>query len=134
MEGTTHKWDAAYPETDWTNAINAVNNGTIGTTYANPFHACDAFPYGVDEGGTTHYYVYDIYAGTSGYNANGGSLQGSNGHSFYGNVFGGGCGALVDTTNNQNPKANLLGIVGKTYVEISQATGVTTPPVITASV
>ncbi len=81
-----NNWDPAYTDAQWADAIDAVNAGTIGTTYSNPFHECDAFPY------QAPYAVYDIYAGTTGYDAQGGSTQGSNGHSFFGNVFGGGSG------------------------------------------
>ena len=37
-------------------------------------------------------YPYDQYAGTTGYNAEGGATTATDGHTFYGNVFGGGSG------------------------------------------
>ena len=87
----TGTWDLVYDDTKWTNAINAVQSGnaTAINAAAGQFHECDAWPYG---DGNDHYYVYDINAGASGYNSHGGALQGSNGQTFFGNVFGGGSG------------------------------------------
>ena len=47
---------------------------------------CASWPY-TDNGAT-----YDMYAGTPNYNSEGGSKEATNGHTFYGNVFGGGSG------------------------------------------
>ena len=87
----TGTWDTVYNETKWTNAINAVRSGNASdiNAAAAQFHECDAWPYG---DGNDHYYVYDIYAGTSGYDSHGGALQGSTGQTFFGCVFGGGSG------------------------------------------
>ena len=87
----TGTWDPVYDDTKWTAAINAVQSGnaTAINAAAGQFHECDTWPYGDGNG---HYYVYDINAGASGYNSYGGALQGSNGQTFFGNVFGGGSG------------------------------------------
>ena len=96
--GATNPWDEPYSEPLWTQAIAAINGGNPTTinNIAAQFHECDAFPYGIDhdEDPSTpdEYYVYDIFADETGYNSQGGSKQGSNGHSFFGNVFGGGSG------------------------------------------
>ena len=87
----TGTWDPVYDDPKWTAAINAVRSGnaTAINAAAGQFHECDAWPYG---DGNDHYYVYDIYAGTSGYDSHGGALQGSTGQTFFGCVFGGGSG------------------------------------------
>ena len=87
----TGNWDAVYVDTKWTAAINAVRSGNASeiNAAAGEFHECDAWPYG---DGNDHYYVYDIYAGASGYDSHGGALQGSTGQTFFGCVFGGGSG------------------------------------------
>ena len=87
----TGTWHPVYDDTKWTAAINAVRSGnaTAINAAAGQFHECDTWPYGDGNG---HYYVYDINAGASGYNSYGGALQGSNGQTFFGNVFGGGSG------------------------------------------
>lgn len=87
MDGTTHKWDGVYTDAQWDAAIEAVQNGTLNAAIANQFHNCDHWPYN-----RRNYTIYDIYAGTSGYDSQGGSTDASNGHSFFGNVFGGGSG------------------------------------------
>ena len=81
----THHYDGIYSEAQWTAAKTAVQNSTVYTTYVNnPFHECDHWPY------RSPYAVYDIYANN--YTSNGGSTTATNGHSFFGNVFGGGSG------------------------------------------
>ncbi len=89
--GNTHHFDPIYEEDTWTTAITAINNGSIETALGTSgslngiFHECDAWEYS-----TNH--LYDIFADEPGYNSQGGALVGTNGHSFFGNVFGGGSG------------------------------------------
>ncbi len=89
--GTTHHFDPIYEEDKWTTAITAINNGTIETALGTSgslhdvFHECDAWEYSNNQ-------LYDIFADETGYNSQGGALVGTNGHSFFGNVFGGGSG------------------------------------------
>ena len=87
-EGDTHRWDGLYDEADWTAAINKIKAGTFADADAAGFHECDAWPFGDED----HRFVYDYYAGTPGYDSQTGASPGSNGHSFFGNVFGGGSG------------------------------------------
>ena len=121
----THHWDAAYSEEQWTAAKNAVVNGTMGSYISsNPFHECDHFPFGVipTGGDKPEYNVYDIYAGEEDYNPEGASEVASNGHSFYGNVFGGGSGyyPFWDATNKKSVWRRTAGRVnGNTLVEIT---------------
>ena len=121
----THHWDAAYSEEQWAAAKNAVVNGTMGSYISsNPFHECDHFPFGVipTGGDKPEYNVYDIYAGEEDYNPEGASEVASNGHSFYGNVFGGGSGyyPFWDATNKKSVWRRTAGRVnGNTLVEIT---------------
>ena len=89
-------FDGLYTDEQWAGAITAVNNATIGTTYDNPFHECDAWPYGDANG---NHFVYDVFADPEenpDYTAialtQGASINASDGHSFFGNLFGGGSG------------------------------------------
>ena len=81
-------WDPAYTETQWTTAINKIKAGTFADADASGFHECDAWPFGTE--GNRH--VYDYFHGTAGYDSKGGGKPGSDGHSYYGHVFGGGSG------------------------------------------
>lgn len=123
-----NKWDAAYTKEQWAAAKNAVTRGTMGS-YANPFHECDHFPYGVDEGGKMVYKVYDIFAGKEGYNPAEADTIASNGHSFYGNVFGGGSGyyPFWDNVNKKSVWRRTAGRVnGNTLVEITDSAHILT--------
>lgn len=123
-----NKWDAAYTKEQWAAAKNAVTRGTMGS-YANPFHECDHFPYGVDEGGKMVYKVYDIFAGKEGYNPAEADTIASNGHSFYGNVFGGGSGyyPFWDDVNKKSVWRRTAGRVnGNTLVEITDSAHILT--------
>ena len=87
----------AYDEEDWNKAIQAVKDGSIGTALAedgdlhNKFYACDAWDYG-DNHTPQQYNVYDIFYGEAGYTPLHTALEGTNGQTFFGNVFGGGSG------------------------------------------
>ena len=87
LEGSTHHWDLPYHDTLWTNATTYVRDKNTAqiNRIAGKFRECDAWPYS-----TSNYSVYDIYAND--YESNGGSVNPQNGHSFFGNVFGGGSG------------------------------------------
>ena len=87
MEGSNHYWDGIYTDAQWNEAIDAVQNGTLTATISDQFHNCDHWLYN-----RRNYTIYDIYAGTSGYDSQGGSTDATNGHSFFGNLFGGGSG------------------------------------------
>ena len=127
-DAKNNTWDAAYTKEQWAAAKNAVTRGTMGS-YANPFHECDHFPYGVDEGGKMVYKVYDIFAGKEGYNPAEADTIASNGHSFYGNVFGGGSGyyPFWDATNKKSVWRRTAGRVnGNTLVEVTDSAHILT--------
>jgi len=99
-----------YTDQNWEDAINAVKDGTIATALAeggalhDKFYMCDSWPYGYDHDNdpTTpkKYDVYDIYYDSltdpndpnSHYRPDNTDSMGSNGQSYFGNVFGGGSG------------------------------------------
>ena len=87
LEESTHHWDLPYHDTLWTNATTYVRDKNTAqiNRIAGKFRECDAWPYS-----TSNYSIYDIYAND--YESNGGSVNPQNGHSFFGNVFGGGSG------------------------------------------
>jgi len=75
--------DAAYSDDDFTNAFDETGNVTT------PLSECAHWTY------DTHNSPYDKYAGDEGYTleaAAGGLKTATDGHTFYGNVFGGGSG------------------------------------------
>ena len=114
-EGDTHHWDAPYTDAQWTAAINAIKSGDTGTinTAVAPFHECDAWPFGAE--GNRH--VYDYFHGTTGYDSKGGGKPGSDGHSYYGHVFGGGSGYYPYAAGLWRRTAGRVN--GNTLVEIS---------------
>ena len=121
-DGSGHHWDGLYSESDWTDAINSIKNGTF--TGTDVFHQCDAWPF-KPEG---QRYVYDHYAiypdanGNYYYDAGltqsacGGSHSAGDGHSFYGNVFGGGSGYYPYAPGQWRRSAGR--VCGNTLVEI----------------
>lgn len=124
-EGGTPTWDDAYPESQWTAAIEKIKNGTFTDTDAANFHECDAWPFN-PEGQRyvyDHYAIYPDGAGNYYYDAaltqssNGGSNSAGDGHSFYGNVFGGGSGYYPYAPGEWRRSAGR--VCGDTYVEIT---------------
>ena len=114
----TQEHDGLYTEEQWTTVIEKIKNGTFTDADASNFHECDHWPYG-DENG--NYYTYDIYAEEEGYDSHGGALYATDGHTFYGNVFGGGSGyyPFWDEENTQAVWRRSAGRVwGNTVVDI----------------
>ena len=114
-DGNEDKWDAPYTDAQWTAAINAIKSGVtadINTAIA-PFHQTDAWPFGAE--GNRH--VYDYYHGTAGYDSKGGGNPGSDGHSYYGHIFGGGSGYYPWAAGKWRRTAGRVN--GNTLVEIT---------------
>ena len=107
-------------ESLWTTAINAIRTGDS-TAIANstaPFHECHAWPFG---NANNEYLVYDIFADSTGYNSQGGSLNASDGNTFFGKVYGGGSGyyPFWDSVNRTAVWRRSAGrVIGNTLVEI----------------
>ena len=94
-------FDGAYSEELWQKAMDSVIGGDPVKLngVAAQFHECDHWPYGIDHDNDDDtpdvYYVYDYFADPElypDYDSHGGATLGSSGHSFFGNVFGGGSG------------------------------------------
>ena len=116
---TSQVHDGRYDEEKWTTVIQKIKNGTFTEADANGFHECDHWPYGDADG---NYYTYDIYADKVGYDSHGGALNATDGHTFYGNVFGGGSGyyPFWDEANNKAVWRRSAGRVwGNTVVDIT---------------
>ena len=124
--GDEHHWDDVYAESDWNDAIAAVKSSdlTIISNIAAKFHECDAWPFN-PEGSR---YIYDYFAqyeqdGEYYYDenhtqlSNHGSNQAGNGHSFFGNVFGGGSGYYPYAPGQWRRTAGR--VCGNTYVKIT---------------
>ena len=112
-------WDGIYTDQQWNTAISAINAGNLTATQTAPFHGCDAWPFGDGHG---NYYVYDYYATANGNYPNGNSSGGGcnlgyNGHSFFGNVFGGGSGYYPFKAGVWRYTAGQVN--GNTHVEIT---------------
>lgn len=115
----TGEHDGYYTEGQWNAVIGKIKNGTFTEADASAFHECDHWPYG-DENG--NYYTYDIYADKVGYDSQGGALYATDGHTFYGNVFGGGSGyySFWDEVNTKAVWRRSAGRVwGNTVVDIT---------------
>ena len=69
-----------------------IDPTTTLVTESNALDECDAWPYGKQEEDENKYQPYDIHAGEEGYTNGGLNPKGDDGHTFYGNVFGGGSG------------------------------------------
>ncbi|MBP5527101.1 MAG: chitobiase/beta-hexosaminidase C-terminal domain-containing protein [Bacteroidales bacterium] len=93
-----------YTSTQWTNAINAVKtqNATNINSMAAEMPECHHWPYGRDTiiagNPTKHYLPYDPYARM--YGATDASEKAGDGHTFFGNVFGGGSGYYAYLTDD----------------------------------
>ena len=115
----TGEHDGYYTEGQWNAVIGKIKNGTFTEADASGFHECDHWPYGDADG---NYYTYDIYADSAGYDSHGGALNATDGHTFYGNVFGGGSGyyPFWDKTNTKAVWRRSAGRVwGNTVVDIT---------------
>ena len=88
-----------------------INPATTTITSANTLKACATWDYEADGA------PYDKFAGSTGYDAKGGAVTATDGHTFYGNVFGGGSGLYPYAPGKWHRKAGPVG--GDTRIEIS---------------
>ena len=91
-----------------------INPATTPVTADNALATCAAFPYDVATTGKP----YDPYHGTAGYDSKGGATaaEANDGHTFYGNVFGGGSGFFPYAAGKWLRSAGL--VEGNTRVDI----------------
>ena len=81
------------------------------------FTECPSWNYGQAAIAADKFAPYDKYAGTAGYDSKGGRTVGDDGHTFYGNVFGGGSGKDPYKPGKWHRRAGYVG--GNTEVNIS---------------
>ena len=77
---------------------------------------CASWPYG-QATGDAKYAPWDTYYGTENYDSKGGRKTADDGHTFYGNVFGGGSGVIPYRPGKWHPEAGSVG--GDTEVNIT---------------
>ena len=127
--GTGYDWKnkvgkGLYTPAQWDEAVAAVKaqDASRINTIAAAMPECYHWPFGREENGVTHYLPYDPYA--SQYGATDASENAGDGHTFFGNVFGGGSGYYAYKSGDAAPYTidwyDFQGRVrGNTYVEIS---------------
>ena len=81
------------------------------SNYSSSLPECASWPY------LSPYASHDIYADTDSYDSKGGAVSATSGHTFYGNVFGGGSGYFPYKPGKWHWKAGEVG--GNTLVEIN---------------
>ena len=114
---------AAYEETKWTAAVTAVTSGDASSiaAAAQDMPECNSWTY--DPTSPHNALPYDVHANDASYNAEtmgAASTTGYDGHTFYGNVFGGGSGYFAYTGENVHGWLRSAGLVeGDTHVTIS---------------
>ncbi len=127
--GTGYDWKnkvgkGLYTAAQWDEAVAAVKaqDASRINAIAAAMPECYHWPFGREENGVTHYLPYDPYASL--YGATDASENAGDGHTFFGNVFGGGSGYYAYKSGNAAPYTinwyDFQGRVrGNTYVEIS---------------
>ena len=78
---------------------------------------CASWPYGQATEAADKYAPYDKFAGTTGYDSRGGRTTADDGHTFYGNVFGGGSGYFPYAPGKWHRAAGI--VRGNTNVDIT---------------
>ena len=95
------------------NNDNFIDPSTTPVTTDNALATCATWTY--DK--TTTGNPYDKYAGTAGYDAKGGATTATDGHTYYGNVFGGGRGVVPFAAGKWHRAAG--SVAGNTQVDIT---------------
>ena len=89
----------------------------VSTNYASSLPECASWTYGKAEDESDKYAPHDKFYGTPGYDAKGGRSTADDGHTYYGNVFGGGSGLVPYRPGKWHPEAGSVG--GNTEVNIT---------------
>ena len=88
----------------------------VSNNYTSSLPECASWPYG-QASGAAKYAPWDMYDGTENYDSKGGCKTADDGHTFYGNVFGGGSGVIPYRPGQWHPEAGSVG--GNTEVNIT---------------
>ncbi len=102
---------AKYDDGDFIDPTDPLTTATAIATKAGILKECHHWAY------QDPYATYDEYASTTGYDSKGGATTGSDGHTYYGNVFGGGCGKDPYRAGEWHNRAGAVG--GNTEVRIT---------------
>ena len=103
-----------YTDTEWSEG-HLIKDGE--TNYQHSLPECASWTYGQAAAAADKYATHDPFYGTSGYDSKGGRTTADNGHTFYGNVFGGGSGYFPYAAGKWHWKAGNVG--GNTVVNIT---------------
>ena len=120
--GSRYSLNRRYTDTEW-EAGRLIKDSE--TNYTTSLPECASWPYGQAAAATNRYAPYDKFANTSGdlgkyangSTTEGGRAVGDDGHTFYGNVFGGGSGYYPYAPGKWHEKAGSVG--GNTQVDIT---------------
>ena len=88
----------------------------VSNNYTSSLPECASWPYG-QATGDNKYAPWDKYYRTANYDSKGGRTTADDGHTFYGNVFGGGSGVIPYRPGKWHPEAGSVG--GNTEVNIT---------------
>ena len=104
---TAAEWEAGYLIPDETNEseLYALVHDKY---YTSSLPECASWPYG-QASGDDKYAPWDKYDGTTNYDSKGGRTTADDGHTFYGNVFGGGSGVIPYRPGKWHPEAGSVG-------------------------
>lgn len=103
MEGVTDHWDGLYTEQQWNAVKDTIKNGTLTDADCASFHECHHWPYQIP------FAPFDPYNDTH--------TPGSDGSTYFGNVFGGGSGYYPIAANVWRRSAGQVN--GNTTVEVT---------------
>lgn len=119
---TAAEWAAGrlFPENDpdYTTGTDTELENLVSSNnyYTSSLPECASWPYG-QATGDDKYAPWDTYADVANYDSKGGRTTADDGHTFYGNVFGGGSGVIPYRPGKWHPEAGSVG--GNTEVNIT---------------
>ena len=120
---TTKEWEAGHlfvdgdTEVDGSSASEAALKTAVSTNYATSLPECASWTYGQATDAADRYAPHDKFEGEAGYETVGGRSTADDGHTYYGNVFGGGSGVVPYRPGKWHPEAGSVG--GNTVVNIT---------------
>ena len=120
---TTKEWEAGHlfvdgdTEVDASSASETALKTAVSTNYATSLPECASWTYGQATDAADRYAPHDKFEGEAGYEAVGGRSTADDGHTYYGNVFGGGSGVVPYRPGKWHPEAGSVG--GNTVVNIT---------------
>jgi len=120
---TTKEWEAGHLFVDGDTEVDANSDSetalktAVSTNYTSSLPECASWTYGQATDAADRYAPHDKFEGEAGYEAVGGRSTADDGHTYYGNVFGGGSGVVPYRPGKWHPEAGSVG--GNTVVNIT---------------